>query len=68
MRAGWLCGAGSGGVNCYRSPDEVLVDDFRGFRGPYHLHSPELAGWLASGYLQDMRMGTYEEYEREAHW
>ena len=60
----------SDGTNepCYRSPDEVLVDDFRGFRGPYHLHSPELAGWLASGYLKDMRMGTYEEYERDAHW
>lgn len=60
----------SDGTNepCYRSPDEVLVDDFRGLRGPYHLRSPELAGWLASGYLQDMRMGTYAEYEREAHW
>lgn len=60
----------SDGTNepCYRSPDEVLVDDFRGFRGPYHLRSPELAHWLATGYLQDMRMGTYSEYEREAHW
>lgn len=65
VRAAWLCSENS---SCTRSPDEVLVDDFRGFRGPYHLRSPELAGWLASGYLQDMRMGTYAEYEREAHW
>lgn len=60
----------SDGTNepCYRTPDEVLVDDYRGFRGPYHLRSPQLAEWLASGYLRDMRMGTYEEYQREAHW
>jgi hypothetical protein len=60
----------SDGTNepCYRSPDEVLVEDYRGFRGQYHLRSPELAQWLASGYLADMRMGTYEEYQREAHW
>lgn len=65
VRAAWNCGVTA---SCTRSSDEVIVEDGRPFRGPYHLRSPELAGWLASGYLQDMRMGTYEEYEREAHW
>lgn len=68
VRAAWLCTGGAASMGCVRSSDEVIVDDGRPFRWEYHLRSPELAGWLASGYLADMRMGTYEEYQREAHW
>ena len=66
IEAAYICRTDGTNLPCYRSPDEVLVDDPNGFRQPWHLKAPELAQWMASGWKADMRLGTYEEFQRAA--
>lgn len=64
----YICLSDGWSLPCYRSPDEVIVDDIRGFRGSFHLRAPELAQWMETGWRADMRSGTYAEYRENARW